>query len=283
MTPEEFRYVRPATLAEAVAALGEPGAKILAGGQSLLPLMRLRFAAPKALVDLQDIKELRGIEAQGDEVRIGALTLHAEVASSAPWTVLREAAEETGDRQVRRLGTIGGAVCHADPAADLPAALLALGARLEFVGPDGDKTVPIEALYLGPLMTSAGDQDVLRSIVVGAPGRRSGSAYRKLRQEASGFALVGVAAHLAFDASGNCQKAGLGVTGVGFTPYRAQAAEEVLLGTPAAQADVEAALEVMLEGAEVAADAYASADYRADMCRLFAGRALEAARRQALA
>ncbi|MDA8346879.1 MAG: FAD binding domain-containing protein [Thermaerobacter sp.] len=283
MTPEEFRYMRPGNLAEAVAALAEPGAKLLSGGQSLLPLMRLRFAAPKALVDLQDVAELKGIEERGSEIRIGAFTRHVDVAASAPWQALREAAEQTGDRQVRRLGTIGGAVSHADPAGDLPAALLALGARVELMGTSGRRSVPLDEFFVGPLMTAAQEDEVLESVFVPAEGKDSGSAYRKLRQEASGFALVGVAARLQFDSAGTCQAAGIGVTGVGLAPYRAGAAEEILLGTLVGDADVEKALGAILEGVDVAADAYASAEYRSDMCRLFAKRAIEAAKSQARA
>jgi carbon-monoxide dehydrogenase medium subunit len=279
--PEEFEYLRPANLDDAVAALGRPGAKLLAGGQSILPLMRLRFAAPSALVDLQDVAELRGVEVRGDELRIGAFTRHVEVAGLDTWTALREAAEETGDRQVRRLGTIGGAVSHADPAGDVPAALMALGGRLELVGPEGRRSVPVDEFFVGPLMTSAGEHEVLESVFVPVMQQGSGSAYRKLAQQASGFALVGVAAKVRLDDAGVCQSAGIGVTGVGFTPYRAKAAEELLLGTKLSDDDVEKALTAVLEGVDVAGDAYASVEYRSEMCRLFARRAISAARSRA--
>lgn len=281
MIPEEFSYVRPGSVPEALSALAAPGAKLLSGGQSLLPLMRLRFAAPKSLVDLQDIPELRGIDARGGELRIGAFMRHVEVAAANTWRVLREAAEQTGDRQVRRMGTIGGAVCHADPAGDLPAALLALGARLELVGPEGRRVVPIEEFFVGPLMSAAQESEVLESVFVPVAGKGSGSAYRKLPQEASGFALVGVGARLEFDGAGVCSAAGIGVTGVGFTPYRASAAEETLLGTKAEQSAIEKALDAILDDVDVAGDVYASVEYRSEMCRLFAGRALAAARSQA--
>ncbi len=277
MIPQEFRYLRPASLDEAVAALADPGAKLLAGGQSLLPLMRLRFAAPDALVDLQDVAELKGVEVRGEELRIGALTRHVEVAGLDTWDALRGAAQQTGDRQVRRLGTIGGAVSHADPAGDLPAALLALGARAELVGPGGRRSVPLEEFFTGPLMTAATPGEVLESLFVPLPSGGSGSAYCKLAQDASGFALVGVAARLGLDKGGTCRMAGIGVTGVGFTPYRARAAEELLLGSRLTDADIEKAARAVLEDVEVAADAYASAEYRAEMCRLFTRRALAAA------
>ena len=281
MTPEEFGYVRPSSLAEAVAALAQPGAKLLAGGQSLLPLMRLRFAAPKTLVDLQDVAELRGIEARGEEVRIGAFSSHVDVAAGAPWQALREAAEQTGDRQVRRLGTIGGAVSHADPAGDLPAALLALGARVELVGPEGRRSLAIDEFFVGPLMTAAQENEVLEAVFVPAEGKGSGSAYRKLRQEASGFALIGVAARLRLDGAGRCVAAGIGVTGVGFTPYRARATEELLVGTAVSDAEVEKALGAIVQDIDVASDAYASAEYRAEMCQLFGRQAIAAAKAQA--
>jgi carbon-monoxide dehydrogenase medium subunit len=275
--PQEFRYLRPANLDEAITALAEPGAKLLAGGQSLLPLMRLRFAAPDVLVDLQDVTELKGTEVRGDELRIGALTRHVDVAALQTWDALREAAQQTGDRQVRRLGTIGGAVSHADPAGDLPAALLALGARAELVGPEGHRSISLDEFFAGPLMTVAGPSEVMEALFVPVPTKGSGSAYCKLPQDASGFALVGVAARIGLAADGTCRTAGIGITGVGFTPYRARAAEELLLGTRLTEADISKAADAALEAVDVAADAYASAEYRAEMCKLFTKRALTAA------
>lgn len=283
MIPAAFTYHRPRSLEEAIEALKAPDAKILAGGQSLLPLLRLRLAEPASLVDLQDIPGLFGLEVQGENLRIGAMTRHVEILDRAPWEVLREAAAETGDRQVRRLGTIGGTVSHADPSADLPAALLALGATLEIAGTEGRRRLALANFFVGPLMTNLLEGEIVVAIDLPAPGPRSGSSYRKLRQEASGFALVGVAAALAFDADGVCESAGLGVTGVSLAPYRAEAVEKALLGTEVLPQDISRALGEITRGVDVTEDAYAGREYRAEMCAVLGRRAIAAARERALA
>lgn len=281
MIPSAFRYERPATLAEALRLLSEPEAKALAGGQSLLPLLRLRMAEPGLLVDLQDIAELQGMRLQRDSIWLGAFMRHAEVAEAAPWRLLREAAEATGDRQVRRLGTLGGATAHADPAGDLPAALLALDAVLEIEGPDGRREMEIRDFFLGPLTTALAADELLTALRLPLPTAGSGSSYRKLRQKASGFALAGVGAMVRLEA-GRCVDVGIGVTGMGLAPYAADAACERLMGTRLLTGDVEAALEVILDGQDVQDDAYASADYRGRMCRLCATQAIESAKAEAL-
>ena len=280
MIPAAFRYERPATIVQALRHLAEPEAKALAGGQSLLPLLRLRMAEPGLLVDIQDIAELAGIRSGAQEMTLGALVRHVELATSGPWRVLREAAEATGDRQVRRLGTIGGAVAHADPAGDLPAALLALGAVVEIIGPGGRREVPIGEFFLGPLMTVLGPDELVTALRLPLPGSGSGSSYRKLRQAASGFALVGVGAMVRLEA-GRCVDAGIGVTGVGLAPYAAEAACEKLIGTALSAADVDSALETILEGADVQDDPYASREYRGKMCRVLAAEAIAGARAEA--
>lgn len=280
MIPAALRYERPRTIEEALRLLGGDEAKAIAGGQSLLPLMRLRMAEPQLLVDLQDIPGLGDIRALDGAVVIGALVRHAEVLRSAPWRGLREAAAATGDRQVRRLGTIGGAVAHADPAGDLPAALLALGAVVEIAGAAGRRELPIREFFLGPLTTSLDGGELLTGLRLPAAGRGSGSAYRKLRQSASGFALVGVAAMVRI-ADGKCVDAGIGVTGVGLAPFAAVTAEARLRGTALGPRDIEAALDVLLDGVDVQGDAYASADYRAEMCRVLAEDAIGSAAAEA--
>ena len=280
MIPAAFRYERPQSVAAAIGLLADPEAKVLAGGQSLLPLLRLRMAEPGLLVDIQDIADLRGMREAGGDVLVGALTPHAELASRAPWRVLREAAELTGDRQVRRLGTIGGAIAHADPAGDLPAALLALDGRVEAEGPEGRRTLPIGEFFVGPLTTALAPQELLVALRIPLPGSGAGSSYRKFRQKASGFALAGVGAVVRMEA-GRCRAAGLGVTGVGLAPYAAVAAASRLVGTELAQRDIEAALELILDGVDVQADAYASPDYRARICRLLAAEAITRARAEA--
>lgn len=281
MIPAAFRYERPTSLEEALNLISQPEAKVLAGGQSLLPLLRLRMAEPELLVDLQDIPDLQGLSADADGVYIGASVRHTELAESAPWRILREAAEVTGDRQVRRLGTIGGAAAHADPAGDLPAALLALHATVAIAGPGGRRETPIDGFFLGPLTTEMAPDELLIGLRVAAPQPGSGSSYRKLRQKASGFALAGVGAMVRMEA-GRCVDAGIGVTGVGMAPYSAAAATARLVGTGLENGDIEAALDLLFEGVEVQGDAYASADYRVRICRLCAEEAIESARAEAL-
>ncbi len=281
MIPAAFRYERPATIDEALALLAQPEAKALAGGQSLLPLLRLRMAEPELLVDLQDIADLQGVRHDANGIWVGALVRHAELAQSAPWRVLREAAEATGDRQVRRLGTIGGATAHADPAGDLPAALLALHAVVEVVGPGRRRELPIDGFFLGPLTTELAPEELLAGLRLPQPKPGAGSSYRKLRQKASGFAVAGVGAMVRME-SGRCVEAGIGVTGVGLAPYAAAAASGRLLGSGLETTDFEAALELLLDGVDVQDDGYASADYRGRMCRLCALEALESAKAEAL-
>jgi len=282
MIPAAFRYERPSSVEDAVRLLSQPDAKALAGGQSLLPLMRLRLAEPALLVDLADIASLAGIADERDGVRIGALVRHAELAAHAPWRVLREAALATGDRQVRARGTIGGAVAHADPAGDLPAALLALGAVATAQGPSEGRSVPLGEFFLGPLTTALAADEVLMHLTVPRPRPGEGSAYRKLRQQASGFALAGVGAVVRME-NGRCAEARLAVTGVGFVPFAAAQAAERLVGTSLTDREVAQAADLVLEGVDVQDDQYASATYRARMCRALAADALAAARAEALA
>jgi carbon-monoxide dehydrogenase medium subunit len=199
MYSSNFDYYRARSLADAHALMAaHPGAKVLAGGHSLLPLLKLRLAAPLAVVDIGRVPELRGITRQGDQIDIGALTTHAELASSADLRAaapaLSEAAAMIGDPAVRNRGTIGGNVAHADPASDLPTVLVALNARVIVAGPNGQRSVPAEEFFTGIMMTALEDNEILTAVQVPVSVRGQGSAYEKFSHPASRYAVIGAAA-----------------------------------------------------------------------------------------
>jgi carbon-monoxide dehydrogenase medium subunit len=268
MIPAQFDYVAPATLDEAVRLLADHAddAKILAGGQSLLPAMKLRLAQPALLVDLGRIRDLSYITAENGHVRIGAMTTHYELESSPLLAercpLLPETAAHIGDVQVRNKGTIGGSLVHADPAADWPAAILALGAELVLVGPSGERTVSADDFFVDMMTTAVEPNEILREIRVPARRERTGWSYMKVRQPASGFAVVGVAACVARGADGSCEEARVGVTGIASKAFRATAVERALTGAALDnnQGDFGAAAALVDEGVDVNGDLYASAD-----------------------
>jgi len=266
--PSAFEYERPETVADAVALLANhDDARVLAGGHSLLPLMKLRLAAPELLVDLAGIPTLRGIGETANQVAVGALTRHAEVAASdivrRGCPILAAAAGGIGDRQVRARGTIGGALANADPHADLPAVLLALDGDVTAEGPDGTRTIPASELYVDYLTTSLGSDEILTEVHV--PKTPNG-AYVKFNRRAQDWAIVGVAAVV------NGSDARIAITGVGPTPVRATAAEEAY-----ATGGAEAAAAVAAEGLSPPSDTAASAEYRAHLAGVLTRRALEQA------
>jgi len=281
MIPSAFDYYAPDSLDEALKLLAEqPEAKLLAGGHSLLPMMKLRLAAPRAVVDLGRVPGLRHLGEDGDRIVVGAMTTHAEIEKSellrrrAP--LLAEAAAEIGDVQVRNRGTIGGAAAHADPAADYPAALLALDAEFVLVGGRGTRTIAAKDFFLDMLTTALQAGEILTEIRFAADAPHTGSAYKKLHQPASGFAIVGVAARVRLD-GGYCAAAAVGVTGVAPKPYRAAAVERVLVGQTLDAKRIAQAAAKAAEGIEPLADLHASARYRRAMAKVFTRRALTAA------
>ena len=284
MIPSPFEYLAPVTLEEAMALLKEHGdnAKVLAGGHSLIPLMKLRFAAPGVVIDLGRIPGMREIDLSNGSVTIGALTTHYAIESSDlladSCPLLPETAAEIGDVQVRNVGTIGGSLVHADPAADWPAAMLALDAELEIAGPGGSRTVLASEFFVDMLTTVVGPGEILTRIRVPTPPQRSGSAYIKMHQSASGFAIAGVAAQVGLDGSGNCESVAVGITGVSSVPYRAAAVENALTGKKPDPAAIESASALAAEGVEeFQEDHHASAGYREHLSKVFARRALSRA------
>lgn len=281
MIPRAFAYRRPSTLAEAVGLLAEDpqGTKLIAGGHSLLPLMKMRLAAPARLVDIARLAELRGITGSGDVVVIGAATTYREIRGHAvirqQVPMLAEAVGQIGDLQVRNRGTIGGSLAHADPSADLPAVLLALDAQLEAVGPSGVRTVSIHDFLQGPLMTALAPDEVLTRIRIPVGPASSRSTYLKRPHPASGYAVVGVAAVVQRADDGIVREARIGITGVGVAPFRARTAEALLAGGALSPEQIRRAAEAAAEDGEFLDDALTHADYRRQLCRVYVRRALE--------
>lgn len=288
MFPSPFEYQAPASLDEALALLSQHGdrAKVLAGGHSLLPLMKLRLAAPELLIDIGRIPELAGIREADGGLVIGAGTTYRMVQDSAlireRFPLVREAAEVVGDQQVRNRGTIGGALAHADPASDMPAVMLALNAELTLVRQGGRRTLPIGEFLVDALTTALQPGELLTEIRLPALPARSGTAYVKYPHPASGYAVVGVAAVLALDAQGRCSDVRVGITGASSKAYRARAVEQALAGQAPTEQNIAAAAERAAEGVEMNSDLFASAEYRAHLTRVFARRALALAAQRAM-
>jgi len=260
MIPAPVRYARAHDVAHALELLAEPDAKAIAGGQSLIPVMKLRIARPSLVVDISRL-ELRGVDVRDRELHLGPLTTWDELLGAAAiqgpaLAAIAECASGIGDLQVRNRGTIGGSLAHADPASDMPAVLLALGAVLQLRSPEGDRTLPLADFLLGPFTTALGAQELITDVVVPLPARGSGSAYVSVEHPASGFALAGAAA------LAGAEEPSIAVTGVSGQPF--------LL--PAGEDPGEA-----LKAAEVFGDRFANAEYRRELAAILARRALERA------
>ncbi len=283
MYSADFDYYRARSLADAQRLLAaHPGAKLLAGGHSLIPLMKLRLAMPPAVIDIGRIPELRGISRSGETIRIGALTTHAELAASADLqksaVALSEAAALVGDPAVRSRGTIGGNIAHADPASDLPTALVALDARITTIGPKGTRTIPAEDFFTGIMSTALAEDEVVSEIVVPASAPGQGSAYMKFAHPASRYAVIGAAALVSMQKD-QCRAARVAVGGLLPHATRARAVEAALVGQPGTAAAIEAAAAQLRAdlGDQVSGDIYASAEYRAAVSPVYVKRAVAAA------
>ena len=284
MIPTPFDYQAPATLDEAIALLaGDPdGAKVLAGGHSLIPAMKLRLAQPQLLVDIARIKSLAYIREEGNKILIGATTTHYQLESSEllkqVCPLLPACAASIGDVQVRNKGTIGGSVAHSDPAGDWPAAVLALDAEIVLVGPNGERVVRAADFFVDLLTTDLQPGEILREIRIEKPSGRFGQAYQKVSHPASGFAVVGIAVDLSLNDDGSCKAARVGVTGVAVKAYRAQGVETALSGTTLDDQAIAAAAEHVCDGVDPNGDLYASSEYRRALAKVHTRRALQAAK-----
>jgi len=286
MYPAAFEYHAPTSVQDALGLLGRLGddAKLLAGGHSLVPMMKLRLAQPKHLIDLRKVPGLSGIKEDGGAIVIGAMTTHWQMESSPvlkqKWPILSETASIVGDPAVRNVGTIGGSLAHADPAADQPATMIALGIEVVCQGPNGRRTVKVDDWFQGLMSTALRENELLVEIRVPAWPAGTGGAYLKFPHPASRFAVVGVGAVVTLDGEGKCTKAGVGVTGAGTKAVRARGVEAGLLGKKLDAATIEAAAAKAHEGVDVQADLQGSVEYKSHLCRVFAKRAItEAARR----
>jgi aerobic carbon-monoxide dehydrogenase medium subunit len=275
--PEQFTYHRANSVAEAISLLGSvEDAKIIAGGHSLLPAMKLRLAAPAALIDISRVAELKGISV-GNGVAIGGgvtyreLEMSAELAKALP--IIKEVAYVVGDPQVRSRGTLGGSLAHSDPAADFPAVMLALNASVTAVGPNGSRTIAVDDLFVDLLQTSLDPNEVLTAITIPQWSANAGMAYEKHAHPASGYAVVGVAAMVVKDGA-NAGEVRIAVTGATTKATRAKTAEAALSGKPLTAENIAAAAAQAADGLEINGDHYASEEYRAHLIGVLARRAL---------
>lgn len=284
MFAANFDYYRAGSAAEAEELLQKhPGAKLLAGGHSLIPLLKLRLAVPDTVIDIGRIPELRGITVEGGSLHIGSLTTHAEISASADLrqhaTALAEAASQIGDPAVRNRGTIGGNVAHADPASDLPTVLSSLRAQLSITGPTGSRTIGTDDFFQGVMTTALGGNDLVTSIDVPVAKAGQGTAYAKFSHPASRYAVIGVAASVTVG-NGACSAASVAIGGLVPAPLTASSVERALVGQVLSAESIEAASQAVvndLGGDDLLGDIFASADYRRAMAPIYIQRAVSLA------
>ena len=284
MIPAAFDYARARSLADALKAAGTRGTKVICGGQSLIPLLRFRLAQPKRLVDIGHLKELRGIARANGTIRIGAATTYRELLDSKLLAkqvpLIADVTTHIGDLQVRNVGTIGGGLAHADPAADMPAVMLALGATMVLRSTRGKRVVAARDFFRGPFETAMKSGELLIEIHVPVTAKGTGAAYASFDQAASGYPLVG-AAVVVSRAKGKVTSSSLAFTGLADTPFLS-AATTTLLGTTGSADDVERVAASAASGVSANSDIHASADFRLHLASVAARRALlEAIRRSA--
>ena len=279
MYPASFDYVAPTTLDEALAVLDEHGeeAKVLAGGQSLIPLMKLRFAAPRVIVDINGISELDQLEEQGGSLHIGTLVRHKACERSellhTRYGTLADAAPMISDPIVRNRGTVGGSLAHADPQGDWGSAMLAMHAEIDVRSSNGSRTISIDEFFQGPFTTALEPTEILTAVRVPDPGARSGGTYLKLERKVGDFATVGVAVHVSF-ANGSVDRAGIALTGVGPLNLRAEAAEQSLNGRALDDEAIAEAARLTAEAAEPRTDIRGTEEYKRNVVRVFTERGL---------
>ena len=283
MIPAAFEYHAPSTIGEATALLAKLGedAKVLSGGQSLIPLMKLRLASPAHLVDINAIPGLSGIREADGFLRIGALTRESDLEESeivrTRYPLLHDTSKVIADPIVRNLATVGGNLAHGDPANDHPATMLALGAEIVAVGPKGERRMPIATFFTGPFETGLRPDEILVEIRVPVPPARSGGAYLKLERKVGDFATAAVAVQVTLGANGACEQAGIGLTNVGLTPIKATKAEASLKGKALDESAIKQAAELAAQAAEPSADLRGSVEYKKDLVRVLTARALRKA------
>lgn len=279
MIPNTFDYTRAASLDEALRLVGAPGTKVIAGGMSLLPLMKLRLASPERLVDIGRIAELKGVRRMADgRMAVGALTTYSELLASEArhYGLLGDALPDIGDVQVRNRGTVGGAIAHCDPASDLPAVLLALDAEIVARSTRGEKVYAADGFFTGAFTTALAEDEIVTEVRLPGPRDDAGSAYAAMSQKASGYSIVGVAV-VVIVGGDRISKASVALTGVGEAPYRARAVEAALAGTDGGAAAIAGAAAHATDGVTVNGDIHADSAYRTAMAAVYTKRAISAA------
>jgi aerobic carbon-monoxide dehydrogenase medium subunit len=280
MIPPAFEYLRPKTLPEAIAFLQQYGddAKILSGGMSLIPMMKFRLARPGYLIDINRISGLSYIREEGGYLKIGGLTREAELESSAlihsKYPIILDTARVIADPQVRNMATLAGNLAHGDPANDHPATMLALGAQVVAIGPQGERVLPIESFFVTLFTTALQHYEIVSEIRIPVPPPRSGGAYLKLERKVGDFATAGVAAQVTVDGGGICQKVGIGLTNVGATPVKASKAEESLRGKKLDEVNIVQAAQLAAGEAEPSSDLRGPAEYKRGLVKELTRRAL---------
>ena len=283
MIPAAFEYHAPASLAEATALLAKLGddAKVLSGGQSLIPLMKLRLAMPRHVVDINGIAGLAYVRESNGALTIGALTRESDLEEAevvrTRYPLLHDTSRVIADPLVRNLATVGGNLAHADPANDHPATMLALGAEVVAHGPRGERRIPVTSFFTGPFETALQADEILTEIRVPAPPARSGGAYLKMERKVGDFAAAAVAVQLTLGAGDVCAQVGIGLTNVGLTPIKAAEAEAALRGKPLDEGAIKRASELAAAAAQPSEDLRGSVEYKRDLVRVLTGRAIRKA------
>jgi len=280
MIPPSFEYLRPKTVPEAVAMLQQHGdeAKILSGGQSLIPMMKLRLARPGVLIDINRISGLSYVKEEGGYLKIGGLTREAELEASplvrSKYPILLDTAHVIADPQVRNMATVGGNLAHGDPANDHPATMVALGAQVIATGPKGERVIPIDDFFVSLFATALQHEEILTEIRIPVPAARSGGAYFKLERKVGDFATAAVAAQLTLDEKGVCQSVGIGLTNVGPTPVKARKAEEFLRGKKPDESNIARAAQLAADESTPSPDLRGPVEYKKGLVKELTKRAL---------
>jgi aerobic carbon-monoxide dehydrogenase medium subunit len=284
MIPQSFEYFRPETVSEAIALLQKhgDGAKILSGGQSLIPMMKVRLARPECVVDINRIANLQYVKEEGGFLKIGGLTRESDLEVSSlirsKYPIILDTAAMIADPQVRNMATVGGNLAHGDPANDHPATMLALEAEITATGQGGERTIPIKDFFLSVFTTALEHGEILTEIRIPIPPPGSGGAYFKLERKVGDFATVGVAVQVTLDGAGVCRRAGIGLTNVGATPIKATRAESFLTGKKMDERQISQAAQLAAEDTQPSSDLRGSAEYKVSMVRELTKRALVRAR-----
>jgi aerobic carbon-monoxide dehydrogenase medium subunit len=280
MIPQSFEYFRPQSISEAIALLQEhgEGAKILSGGQSLIPMMKIRLARPECIIDINRLADLHYVKEEAGFLKIGGLTREADLETSdlirSKYPIILDTAASIADPQVRNMATVGGNLAHGDPANDHPATMLALEAEIVAVGQHGERIIPIKDFFLSVFTTALVHGEILTEIRIPIPPAGSGGAYFKLERKVGDFATVGVAAQVTVDGAGACQRAGIGLTNVGATPIKATRAEGFLVGKTVNKQQIDQAAQLAAEQAQPSSDLRGPAEYKVSMVRELTKRAL---------